>query len=123
MSPFLTATGRVTGARRLRRSRRCRRLHSREPCGLLFVLALTVWLVALIGTELGSLRGVLAERRTWAIHSAVGATRKNLRLALLARGLKTLAVVCGLGLVLAAATAEILVRFRCCQFIWLWSQI
>lgn len=77
---------------------------------LLLGLALLCWLAALTVDVLGQARGVVAERRAWALRSAVGATRRQLRRDILRQGAAVSLFACGGGLLVAALGCEAVAR-------------
>lgn len=65
---------------------------------LLSGLALLVWLAALADTVLGSLRSMAGDRHGWAVRSAVGATRRQLRRGVIADRLRAAGLAMALGI-------------------------
>ncbi|MDX1579243.1 MAG: FtsX-like permease family protein, partial [Gemmatimonadota bacterium] len=83
---------------------------------LLCSLAFAVWLAALAGTVLSTLRRVALERREWALHSAVGGSRRQLRLGALREGARVAILACVVGTTIAAPATHLLLRTLPPQF-------
>lgn len=77
---------------------------------VLAVFALLVWLAALADGVLGSLRSVVGDRHGWAVKSAVGASRRQLRREVALHRLRSSGIACVLGVAGAAVVCEFLGR-------------
>lgn len=77
---------------------------------VLAVLALLVWLAALGDGVLGSLRSVVGDRHRWAVKSAIGASRRQLRREVALHRLRSSGIACVLGVAGAAGACELLGR-------------
>lgn len=75
---------------------------------LLCGLAVAAWLAALAGAVLSSLRKVVLERRQWALRSAVGGTRRQLRIDAFRQGARVAVLACGVGTLIATFAAHLL---------------